>query len=115
MEADGGNRAVIPGSQSDREPAFSPDGKRIVARTWIFELQHSQLVTYDRAGTSRALIPGTEGAEDPDWQPIFGPRRDDFKNAAHFCKAQREFLGEAEFAQRYGGGANAYGKCVSGN
>jgi hypothetical protein len=52
----------------------------------------------------------------PDWQPIVpdtGPQRNDYKNAAQFCKADREFLGEAGFRQKYGGG-NAHGKCVSG-
>ena len=71
-------------------------------------------MTYARDGSGRTLIPGTERAEDPDWQPVFGPKRSDFKNAAEFCKAEREFFGDAAFSQRYGGGANAYGKCVSG-
>jgi len=48
----------------------------------------------------------------PNWQPLPGPRRSDFKNAAQFCEAERDFWGEA-FAGRYGGGANAFGKCVS--
>ena len=52
-----------------------------------------------------------EGA--PNWQSIPGPKRSDYKNAAKFCKAEREFLGEAAFRQKYGGGADAYGKCVS--
>jgi hypothetical protein len=50
-----------------------------------------------------------------DWQPIPGPNRSDFKNAAQFCKAEREFLGESAFAQKYGtngSGSNAFGKCV---
>ena len=43
------------------------------------------------------------------------PVREDYKNAAEFCRAEREFLGEEAFArstapwQR----ANAFGKCVS--
>ena len=36
----------------------------------------------------------------------------DYKNSAQFCKAEREFWGDA-FPGRYGGGSNAYGKCVS--
>jgi hypothetical protein len=42
--------------------------------------------------------------------------REDFKNAAAFCKADEEFLGDAGFRQKYGtnrNGANAHGKCVS--
>jgi hypothetical protein len=46
----------------------------------------------------------------PDWQPLVGPRRADYKNASHFCKAEREFLGEQEFGQKYG----SHGGCVSG-
>ena len=36
-----------------------------------------------------------------------------YKNAAQFCKAERDFLGNGPFAQKYGGGPKAYGKCVS--
>ena len=46
------------------------------------------------------------------------PQRGDFQNAAKFCQAQRDFLGEAAFADRYGTNrnkANAFGKCVSQN
>ncbi len=46
------------------------------------------------------------------------PVREDFKNAAEFCKADQQFLGDAGFRQKYGtnrNGANAHGKCVSGN
>ena len=45
-----------------------------------------------------------------DWQPLVGPRRADYKNASHFCKAEREFLGDAAFRQKYGN----HGGCVSG-
>jgi hypothetical protein len=53
---------------------------------------------------------------DPDWQPLPGPQRSDYKNAAKFCEAERDFLGDAAFRQRYGtngNGANAFGNCVS--
>jgi len=43
-----------------------------------------------------------------DWQPVPGPRREDFRNAAHFCKALREHLGEQEFRQTY----RNHGGCV---
>jgi hypothetical protein len=54
-----------------------------------------------------------------DQTPQPGPQRRDYKNAALFCKAEREFLGDAAFARKYGSNspkknaANAYGKCVS--
>jgi hypothetical protein len=46
------------------------------------------------------------------------PVREDYKNAAQFCAADHEFLGEEKFREKYGtnrNGANAHGKCVSGN
>jgi predicted acyl esterase len=46
------------------------------------------------------------------------PVREDFKNAAKFCGADRAFLGGQAFRQKYGtnrNGANAHGKCVSAN
>jgi Tol biopolymer transport system component len=44
------------------------------------------------------------------------PRRSDYKNAAKFCQAERDYLGAAAFAERYGTNgnrANAFGRCVS--
>jgi hypothetical protein len=46
---------------------------------------------------------------------IFAGQPGDYKNAAQFCKAERDFLGDAAFTHKYGGGANAHGKCVSQN
>ncbi|MGH2979862.1 MAG: CocE/NonD family hydrolase C-terminal non-catalytic domain-containing protein [Solirubrobacterales bacterium] len=46
------------------------------------------------------------------------PVREDYRNAAKFCKADRAFLGDEAFRQKYGTGkhgANAHGKCVSAN
>jgi Tol biopolymer transport system component len=89
-------------------PAWSPDGTRIafdfLRQTYTVNLDGSQLA-FVRDGSY------------PDWQPIRrAPRRDDFKNGPAFCRAERSFLGEAEFARRYGSdGASAFGKCVSRN
>jgi X-Pro dipeptidyl-peptidase C-terminal non-catalytic domain/X-Pro dipeptidyl-peptidase (S15 family) len=44
------------------------------------------------------------------------PVRADYKNAAKFCEADRAFLGEDAFKQKYGTNpnkSNAHGKCVS--
>jgi hypothetical protein len=44
------------------------------------------------------------------------PVREDYKNAAKFCKAEAAFLGDAAFRQKYGANknrANAFGECVS--
>jgi len=47
-----------------------------------------------------------------------GPVRADYRNAAHFCRAERAFLGGPAFRARYGKngkGSNAFGKCVKAN
>ena len=41
------------------------------------------------------------------------PSRENFKNAAKYCKALRAAAGEANFKAMFGGKSNAYGKCVS--
>jgi hypothetical protein len=41
------------------------------------------------------------------------PSPSNFKNAAKYCKALRAASGEANFKAMFGGGNNAYGKCVS--
>jgi hypothetical protein len=46
------------------------------------------------------------------------PVREDYRNASKFCEADRAFLGDEAFRQKYGtnrNGANAHGKCVSRN
>lgn len=46
------------------------------------------------------------------------PKRADYKNTAQFCKAERDYLGEQRFREKYGAGkngANAHGKCVKRN
>jgi hypothetical protein len=63
------------------------------------------------AQTRLTIDPAFDGF--PDWQPLVGPNRADYKNAAKFCKAEGESLGAEAFMQKYGGGANAYGKCAS--
>jgi Tol biopolymer transport system component len=127
-------------------PSWSPDGEQIAyngpaARVWVMnsegmnrrELTHvpsgnpvwspeGTQIAYERADGIHVM--NADGSEDrfltvgntPDWQPIPGPRRSDFANAARFCKAERDFWGEEAFARRYGSNgnnANAFGKCVS--
>lgn len=66
-------------------------------------------------GTGQTQVTDSSSHAFPtDWQPIPGLKRSDFKNANRFCKAEQDFWGD-QFASRYGGGANAFGKCVSQN
>jgi TolB protein len=91
---------------------WSPDGSK-----FAFDQLRGQVFTAntDSSGPTQLTdSPGYNGA--PNWQPIPGPQRGDYRNAAQFCKADRDFLGEEDFAKKYGtngNGANAYGKCVS--
>lgn len=105
--------SLVGGAAIDRMPAWSPDGSKVVFRS---ERNGGGLYTVNTDGTGITRLPDS-GPDDyyPDWQPLVGPRRADFKNASHFCKAERAFLGDARFAAKYGGGANAHGKCVSQN
>jgi hypothetical protein len=68
-------------------------------------------------GTSQTRLTNDPAASNfsPDWQPIPGPQRRDYKNAEQVCKAARDFLGDSQFRAKYGDGANAHGKCVSQN
>ena len=43
------------------------------------------------------------------------PSQQNFKNAAKYCKDLRQASGEQNFRSMFGGGDNAYGKCVSQN
>jgi Tol biopolymer transport system component len=94
-------------------PAWSPDGRKIaLSRNY----SHVYVVNQDGSGEIN-ITPDALQVGNPDWQPIPGPKRGDYKNAAKFCKAERDFLGERQFRQEYGTdpkGANAYGRCVSG-
>jgi hypothetical protein len=113
MNADGSHQTRItnnPTGDFDSDPAWSPDGSKIVF------VRQGDLYTINPDGTGEANITKTATVTEysPDWQPLLGPRRSDYKNAAQFCKAERDFLGDEAFRNRYGGGANAHGKCVSG-
>jgi TolB protein len=124
MNADGSGvtRLTDDGSIDTQEsyPAWSPDGTKIAFQSdrhsssgATCPCSQSFIVVMDAGGGNQAdLVIGGE----PDWQPLPAPDRADYKNAAQFCKAERDFLGERQFRQKYGTGpkgANAHGKCVS--
>jgi len=109
-------------------PVWSPDGATIL----FILLSPTTFATVSPDGTALTRLPGpgvplSPVITDPwtrqgslsnkiDWQPLPGPDRADFKNAAKFCAAEREFWGATEFRELYGTGpkgANAFGKCVS--
>ena len=84
--------------------SWSPDGSKIAVDD---PLATDQVIVMDADGGNPAPI--GVGAH-PDWQSL--PTRP-AKNRAKACQYERERLGEAAFAAKYGGGANAHGKCVS--
>jgi Tol biopolymer transport system component len=103
----------------ESEPVWSPDGTKIAftgkeqgdasARFHVYP------INADGTGLQQ-LTSGPANDGQPDWQPIAGPQRSNYENAAQFCKAERDFLGDAAFAKKHGtnaNGTNAYGKCVS--
>ena len=97
----------------DTDPAWSPDGAKIVFGSTS---SPAGLRIMSADGSNQQFLSGA-GYDQTSWQPIPGPERSDYKNAAQFCKAERDFLGDAAFAKKYGtsaNGANANGKCVSG-
>jgi Tol biopolymer transport system component len=116
MNADGTNRSrLTDNAVYDLQPAWSPDGSKIVFVRVVGN--QTDLFTMSSDGTGEASITATPDISeyDPDWQPLHGPQRGDYKNAAQFCKALRAFLGDESFRSRYGGGASAHGRCVSAN
>ena len=99
MNADGtGFTNLTPDTPNsdDSHPVFSPDGTKIAF--WAEETQ--ELIVMNADGGTRVASLGS--GFQPDWQPLVGPQRSDYQNAAKFCKAEREFLGEEAFRQQYG-------------
>ena len=119
MNTDGSSLVRLTDNErSERDPAWSPDGTKVV-----FIRARSQYETYsgdiwvmnaDGSQTTNLTPSSTRSHYQVDWQPIPGPKRSDYKNASQFCNAELAFWGD-QFAGRYGGGANAHGKCVSNN
>jgi Tol biopolymer transport system component len=116
VNADGTGDRAVAYDKWGPVAAWSPDGRYLVLGS-----QPIGLSLLDLASGMRSSIPNPpSGAIESaaDWQPIPEPKRGDFKNAAKFCKAERAFLGESAFRQKYGtnkNGKNAFGKCVSQN
>jgi Tol biopolymer transport system component len=115
-----GLTSITTSAEIEFQPVWSPDGRKIAFATTDASVTNYGIYVMNSDGSSPVLV--ADNGVQPDWQPIpaappTGPQPGDYKNAAQFCKADRDFLGEAAFAKKYGTGpkgANAYGKCVSG-
>jgi TolB protein len=118
-DGSGAIRRLSGGAASEIQPSWSPDGSKIVFDIFPSpsappEPPGYNIYMMDPNGSARTKLTASGGDEDPDWQPIPGPKRSDYKNAAQFCKAEQAFWGD-QFAERYGDGPSPYGKCVSQN
>jgi TolB protein len=119
MNADGTQQTRITNNPAlDAMPAWAPDGTKIVFSSDRDGPLNIYVMNPEGSSQTRLTNRPTLNSSDifPDWQPIPGPKRSDYKNAAKFCEADRTFLGSHAFATKYGtngNGANAYGKCVS--
>ena len=117
VNADGsGSQRLTNNPATDLRPRWSPDGTKIAFQTNRDGNQEIYSMNPDGSGQTN-ITNNPAGDILYDWltAPVTGPQRSDYKNAAEFCKADREFVGDAAFTGKYGGGANAYGKCVSRN
>jgi Tol biopolymer transport system component len=119
INSDGtGETRLTNNSVSDTQPAWSPDGTKIALVSEVGG--NSDIYVMNADGTGLHNVTNSSAMEfAPDWQPLPAPPpATDEKNAAKFCKAEQERLGETEFRRRYapnGNGSNAFGKCVSEN
>jgi TolB protein len=117
INVDGSGRTQLTDNAvDDGSPAWSPDGRKIA---FVSDRDgNAEIYVMNADGSAQTRLttdPGSDG--NPDWQPLPGPRREDYRNSAQFCKAERDFLGDAAFTRKYGTnarGANAFGKCASG-
>jgi Tol biopolymer transport system component len=82
---------------------WSPDSSQIAFARFAIADPKIYLINADGSG-ERFLVDGSA----PDWQRLV---RSAFKNAAEFCKAQREASGHTAFRQRYG----TVGRCIRQN
>jgi TolB protein len=120
LDGTGLSRVTNTGDRPELAPAWSPDGRQITyTRLELDFVNNFEIHVVSTDGTSQTNLTRVPANDNfSDWQPVPGPRRTDYRNAAQFCKAERAFLGDAAFATKYGtngNGANANGKCVSQN
>lgn len=117
MNPDGTNQTQLTGppqpsfeAPENLHPVWAPDGTRIAFASANREAFGAVDVwTMDPDGTSEQRVTATGKDGVGDWQAIPAPRRSDYKNASQYCRALRDFLGEADFESRY----RNHGSCVS--
>jgi TolB protein len=114
MSRDGTGITNVTNSPIDEtDPSWSPDGRRITfdGNASSSDVFHEVFII-GADGSDRTRLTNLSPASDilPDWQPIQGLKRSDYKNANQFCKAEQAFLGN-QFGQRY----RNFGQCVSHN
>lgn len=111
--ADGSNARAL--AQLADKPSWSPDGRQIAFSRYSYPPGQQEAWVMNADGSSQHAVAITKDSSyisRPDWGTA--PRRGDYKSSNQFCRAEQTFWGD-EFANRYGGGANAFGKCVSQN
>jgi len=105
VRTDGTDRVSLqPGYQPDWQPLAGPDGDGDGVTDALDNCP-------DVANTTQADRDDDGIGDACDSSSVPGPKRSDYKNSSHYCKALREFLGDAEFSTRY----KNLGKCVSQN
>jgi hypothetical protein len=126
---DGSNLAQLTSDRHNNVPVWSPDGTKIAFTSnrtpctsslcgngQIYVMNADGSGQTQLTNTTEDLQSGRGFVGPPDWQPLPGPQRSDYRNWAEFCEAERGFLGDPDFKRKYGtnrNGANAFGKCVS--
>lgn len=121
INADGSGKAALtssPPGTANVSPAWSPDGTKMAFLSTRDD-PNGEIYTMNADGTGvTRLTDDPTYASFPAWQPRPAPKRGDYKTSQKFCEAEQKFLGDAAFAKKYStnrNGADAFGKCVSGN
>jgi Tol biopolymer transport system component len=107
VNANGSSERLI-ASDVDRGAVWSPDSRHIAFTAQVIGgLSDLWVVGSNGSGRTNLTRSPNSNELSPDWQPLPGPRRSDFKSSNQFCKAEKTFWGD-QFRQRY----TNFGQCV---